>query len=123
MWGNTSKRRTGYYDIYISEINFDNILDTVFNKEHYDFWIKQIEKAAKSITKLTNRKATIKQINDYFKERAVWNEIDGIQYENIPKNENYVYVEGFYYRKRIQLVVYNLLSISKFDYHTGGECI
>lgn len=50
-WGHNSKRRTGYFDIYKSEIICDNVLDTVFKEEHYLFWIEQIEKVGKILTK------------------------------------------------------------------------
>lgn len=120
IWGSNSKMRTGHYEIYISEINTENILDTVFNEEHYRFWVTQIEKAGKAIFKRTQRKATIKLLNDYFKERGMWDEVDGIRYQDIPENDDYVYVTGFYYRKRIQLVAYKLNIITSFDFHQEG---
>ena len=36
-WGNKSKRGSNYYEVYQSEIQIDNILDTVFNEDHYFF--------------------------------------------------------------------------------------
>jgi hypothetical protein len=50
-WGHKSKRNTKEFEIYSANINCENVLDTVFNEEHYEFWVKQIEKAAKVITK------------------------------------------------------------------------
>lgn len=32
-WGETSKRKTGSYEIYKAKVNCENILDTVFNEE------------------------------------------------------------------------------------------
>ena len=51
FWGVKFKNRTGKYDIYKAEIISDDILDTVFNREHYYFWIKQVGKAAKNFIK------------------------------------------------------------------------
>ena len=80
FWGIKFKNKTGKYDIYEIDINNDDedILDTVFNREHYYFWIKQIEKAAKNFVKKTGSKPTLKEINDFFTERNIWAEIDGI---------------------------------------------
>lgn len=69
FWGIKVKNKTGKYDIYTAEIPLDNVLDTVFNREHYYFWVKQIEKAAKNFVKKTGSKPTLKEINDFFKEK------------------------------------------------------
>jgi hypothetical protein len=123
MWGNTSKRKTGYYDIYEGLINCNNILDTVFNEEHYNFWLRQIEKVATNIIKKTGLKPTIKELNDYLKERGSWNKVDGIMFQDLPTNNNFLLVEpikykyksvSFAYRKRIQLAIYNPETIITF---------
>jgi hypothetical protein len=44
IWGQTSKKRTGSFEIYSADIDISTCLDTVFTKEHYEFWYKQIEK-------------------------------------------------------------------------------
>jgi hypothetical protein len=36
-WGIKSKRGSNCYEVYQSEIQIDNILDTVFNEDHYFF--------------------------------------------------------------------------------------
>ncbi len=126
-WGETSKNRTGKYEIYQAEIDCENILDTVFNEEHYSFWLKQIEKAAKSLMKKTGQKPTLKEVNEYFKERAIWDEVDGILFQDLPSNENFLLIKpieyrknnkirkvSFPYRKRIQLAAYNLTIVRNF---------
>lgn len=116
-WGNTSKKATGCYEIYISDIQNENVLDSVFNEDHYFFWLKQVEKIAKVIIKKTQIKPTIKELNDYFKERGTWDEVDGILFQNLPTNPNRLLIRPIKYnikrviiayRKRIQLAVYNL---------------
>ena len=62
QWGQNSKKRTGWYEIYNASIDCSTILDTVFNEEHYQFWLKQVEKAAKTIIKKNN--SALHQHND-----------------------------------------------------------
>src|SRR5688500_257725 len=101
FWGNSSKTRTGEYEIYKADIDTENVLDTVFNKEEYLFWVKQVEKAAKTFVKKTGIKPTLKEINDYFKEKGIWDEVDGILFQDISSNHIHFMVKEFQYRKRI----------------------
>lgn len=121
-WGNNSKRATGSYQIYRAKIKSENILDTVFNEGHYVFWVKQIEKAAKHISIKTGKKASLKEVNEYFKDKAKWSDIaDGILFQDLP-NSNDLLVIGLNYRKRIQLVVYNSNIINNFTLHLEMGC-
>ncbi len=96
-WGDNSKRRTGKYQVYKADINCENVLDTVFNEDHYRFWNKQIEKAAEKIAKVTGYKPTIKEVNAYFKKNNNWSSVDGIMFQDLPKNQNFLMVVSFYY--------------------------
>jgi len=121
-WGNESKRSTGYYEVYTGLIDCENVLDTVFNEGHYIFWVEQIEKAAKKIIKITGRKATIREINSYFTENAKWSEItSGIMFQDLPFS-NDLLIEGFNYRKRIQLAVFNIGIILTFAFYFEQKC-
>lgn len=122
QWGHNSKQKTGYFEIYQSKIVTDNFLDTVFNEEHYRFWIKQVEKAADFIRSKTGIKPTIKEVNEYFLEKAIWDEVDGIIFQDIPEKDNILKVKSFYYRKRIQAVIYNLEIITTFVLHSEDRC-
>lgn len=122
QWGHKSKSATGYFEIYGAEISVNGFLDTVFNEEHYRFWLRQVEKAADFINAKTGLKPTIKEVNEYFKERAIWVEVDGIIFQDIPERDEMLKVKSFYYRKRIQAVVYNREIITNFVYHDGGAC-
>ena len=86
-----AKRNYGYYEIYESEI--DNVLNSVFNEEQYYFWYKQIEKVAKVIILKTNLKPSIKELNDYFKQRETWDDLDGILFQDLPTNSNKLLIE------------------------------
>jgi len=124
-WGQNSKKSTGYYEIYSCEIFDDRILDTVFNETHYYFWLKQIEKVARKIIEKTEQKPTLKELNDYFKERGTWDEVDGIKFQDLPSSPQTLFVKPiqygtrkrvFAYRKRIQIAVYNIEIIANFTF-------
>ena len=114
-WGRVSKKRTGEYEIYSGSIDFEDVLDTVFNEDDYLLWIDIIEKAAVKFVKKTNRKPNLKELNDYLKDRGAFEGIDGIMFQDISKNPEHYLVEEFQYKKRIQLVAYNLRIISNFE--------
>jgi hypothetical protein len=80
QWGHNSKKGTGKFEIYTSKIDYENVLDTVFNEEHYNFWLTTLEKVAKKILVKTHQKPTLKELNDYFKERGSWNDVSAIQF-------------------------------------------
>jgi hypothetical protein len=121
-WGRTAKRRTRYYEVYKATVNCENVLDTVFNEDHYTFWIKNIEKAINKYMKSGKNSLTLKYINDFFKEKGVFEGIDGVLFQDISDNpENWI-VKKFQYKKRIQIAVYNLDIISNFALEFEAEC-
>lgn len=123
-WGNNSKRKTKYYEVYECDLNSENYIDTVFNEEHYYFWINQLEKIAKKIMAKTKEKPTLKELNDYIKDKNIWPEVDFIQFQDLPVNSERALVKPITYkygkvrtvafRKRIQIAVYNKEIISNF---------
>lgn len=126
-WGKTSKKGTGFYEIYKCNIICDDILDTVFNEEHYYFWLEQIEKVASLIIQKTGLKPMLKELNDYFFDKGIWDDVDGIQFQDLPLNPKYLKVKisdkkVFAYRKRIQIAVYNQEIISNFEYLKREAC-
>lgn len=126
-WGHNSKKRTGYFEVYTCDLNSENFLDTVFNEEHYYFWIRQLEKIAKKIMIKTSEKPTLKELNDYIRDKKIWPQIDYIQFQDLPINSEKALVKPIEYRqgykrkfrtvafrKRIQISVYNQKIISNF---------
>jgi len=126
-WGRNSKKRTGYFEVYNCEIELENCLDTVFNEEHYYFWMNQLETIAKAITNLTKEKPTLKELNDYIRDKNVWPQVECIQFQDLPINSErslvkpieykYNKVRTVAFRKRIQIAVYNHEIISNFALH------
>lgn len=104
----------------------NNYLDTVFNEQHYYFWLRQLEKIAQTIIKKTKEKPTLKELNDYIRDRGIWKEIDFIQFQDLPLGDKHSFVKPIEYnngkirtiafRKRIQIAVYNPDIICKFSF-------
>ena len=131
-WGHDSKTRTKYFEVYICDLDLEDMLDTVFNETHYNFWVEQIEKVAKKIMAKTHLKPTLKELNEYFKEIGSWNEVSAIQFQDLPTNNNHLMVQPiqykhkrviFSYRKRIQIAVYNPKIISNFAFLKREQCV
>ena len=111
-WGEKSKNNQ--YQIYSAKIVSENVLDTVFNKDHYQFFISALERTAKAILELTGKKPTQVDICEYLNTRAKWKEkIDVLLACDIPTgtSENL----PIHVRKRIQAAVYNKSCINEFQ--------
>ena len=117
FWGITSKKNTGWYEVYSAEIDCEDVLDTVFSEEQYNFWIRQIKKAEAAFKSKTKVRPTLKDLNDYFLDHGIWSKFGGIMFQDIANNEWHYIVKGFQYRKRIQLAVYKPDIISNFAHH------
>ena len=122
FWGNVKKRKTGEFVIYSCDIDCENVLDTVFNEKHYYYWIKTIEKVAKNILQKTGLKPSLKDLNDYIRAHGVWDDVDGIMFQDISENPIHFMVKEFQYKKRIQIALYAKNKISKFAHHYTGVC-
>ena len=121
-WGRTAKKRYGFYEVYKSEINCENVLDTVFDEDHYTLWVGNIEKAIQRFLKNSKGTLTLKYINDFFKEKGIFDDIDGVLFQDITDNPDFWIINKFQYKKRIQLAVYNLAIISNFTFNFEAEC-
>ncbi len=121
-WGRTAKKRKGYYEVYKATINCENVLDTVFNEAHYNFWIENIERAIAKFMKSGKNSLTLKYINDFFNEKGFFDGIDGVLFQDISDNPDNWIVKKFQYKKRIQLAVYKLTIISNFVLEFEAEC-
>jgi hypothetical protein len=121
FWGNSAKKATGYYEVYRAEIDCSDVLDTVFNEDHYKFWVRQMEKIKKRFA-ATGENPTLKQLNDYFLQKGIWSKFTGIMFQDIGSSKDYQFIKEFQYKKRIQLAVYQKIW-SNFAYHYEGKCV
>ena len=130
-WGEDFKKKTGSYDVYSTCIDVENCINTVFNEEQYFFFRNCIEKAISHFEK-EGKEITLKRVHEFLSDKF-WNKmgISGIIYDDLPfnptqkPNRKYSVIEYkennntrfFYYRKRIQIVVFNLKNIRNFELH------
>lgn len=111
-WGIKSKNNN--YQIYSARIISDKVLDTVFNKDHYQLFISALERTARTIVKLTGKKPTQVDICEYLNTRAKWKDkIDVLLACDIPTGRSEVLPIPV--RKRIQAAVYNVDCINEFQ--------
>lgn len=119
-WGEVSKRATGKYDVYSSTIDVEDFLNTVFNEEHYNAWVDAIEKLALKFKMELGKALSLKELNDYFREKGLYKDISGVIFQDISNNQSHYLIKGLQYKKRIQLAVFNKRCIESFVYlHTG----
>jgi len=125
QWGYSSKTETERFEVYEGDIDIKDVLDTVFNKEHYEWWLEQIEIAVKEIKRIksSNKKPTLKQLNDFFKGSGAWDDIKGVMFQDLSENPDLLLIapietsrgpKPFVYRKRIQLALYDLSFLTNF---------
>ncbi|WP_430827306.1 hypothetical protein [Chryseobacterium indologenes] len=125
-WGEDYKifypKDPGYYSIYKANLKNDKFLDTVFNEEGYNFFIDSINEAYIELRKRKNS-ITLLNVNRFLADN-VWNRlgITGIVYDDKPVNKeekgrNSSMIPPLYYRKRIQIVCFDIKLINNFALH------
>ena len=121
FWGQDFKvfGKSKSYDIYKADLKVENCLNTVFNEEHYLFFKEMVEIAIKNC-KSINRTVTLDEVHVFL--AKVWLKfgIEGIIYDDKPtnsKNKSRVYSEipDLYYKKRIQVVIFDMKNIRNFE--------
>ena len=123
---NNSKANSDSYDIYTADLNIENCLNTVFDEEHFTNFIEIIEEAILYF-KSKRKPITLEEINRFLADR-VWARlgIEGIIYDDKPtnpRNKNRIYSEipNLYYKKRIQMVLFELKNISNFELYFENQ--
>ncbi|MCH4183320.1 MAG: hypothetical protein LKF48_09215 [Prevotella sp.] len=120
LWGMTSKRSTGGYEVYTCQLSGENFLDTAFNEEERNFFTQQINKVANTFIAKTSRKPDIKYICKYLNNNAGWKEkLDGIVIEDTPGGRSNLIDAKKYtypYKKRTQVGVFNRNCIKDFRF-------
>lgn len=124
-WGIDSKKvksPMGCYDVYSSIIKEENLLNTVFDEEHYFYFIEMIDLAIEKIkTTGISHHLSLNKVNRYLTDN-IWNAtgFTGIIFEDIPSNvplkkRIYSVIPPLYYVKRIQIVVFDEKIITNFE--------
>lgn len=119
-WGEDFKiQKTGYYDIYRAHLDCENCINSVFDEEGYFFLREKIEETIKYF-KSQKVIVTLEQVNRFLADH-IWRAIgiEGIIYDDKPTNPKksdriYSDIPDLYYKKRIQIVIFNLKNIHSF---------
>jgi hypothetical protein len=122
-WGQDFKKNTGFYDIYCASLDVDNCINAVFDEEGYFFFRNKIEETIAYFYKEGIR-VTLEQVHRFLSDN-IWKEfgIEGIIYDDKPinpsKKTNRIYSEipDLYFKKRIQIVLFNLKNVRNFALH------
>ncbi len=101
------------FEVYIAGLNIDftqeHFLDTVFNEAHYNFFIHNIERFAEEFWVNNQRKPSLVEFNTFIAAKQIWSSIRAIRFQDLPSNNTYDYlkVRNFFYKKRIQIAVFD----------------
>lgn len=119
-WGKDRKKRTGQYDIYSAEIDEENMINACFDEQGYFFFKKSIEDAIEMF-KSKGLKITLSEVQRYLVEKF-WPTVGvtGIIYDDLPQKIQapgriYSVIPPLYYKKRIQIAVFNVKNIVNFE--------
>lgn len=126
-WGEDSKTKaTGHYDIYRAYLDCGNCIDAVFDEEGYFSFRRAIERAIANFEKY-ELEVTLDQVNRFLADE-IWGPlgITGIIYDDKPRNPRksdrvYTKIPELYYKKRIQMVLFNLENIHNFEFHSSSR--
>ena len=127
-WGQDSKihEKSESYDIYWTDLNIKSCINAVFDEEGYVFFMNVIKEAIKHF-KTKGKSFTLAEINRFLAEK-VWPKhgIEGIIYDDKPVNPRYkdrVHSEipDLYYKKRIQVVIFDLKNILNFELYLKNK--
>ena len=130
FWGQDFKSsgKSQSYDVYKAGLKIENCLNTVFNEEHYQFFKEMIEVAIQNCKRKNNQKSVSLDEVHAFLSKNVWSKlgVEGIIYDDKPtnpKNKSRVYSEipDLYYKKRIQVVIFDLKNISNFELYLEDQ--
>jgi hypothetical protein len=124
-----SKNFGNKFDVYTSELRFEDIneemIDTVFNKEDYESFVSSIERFARMYSqKNKGAKPTLEQFNNFTHDFNIWKGVKALRFQDLPADDSkdFLAVRGFYYKKRIQIVVYDRHIIHNFKFYLQKEC-
>jgi hypothetical protein len=128
FWGRDKKKdKTGFYDVYRAHITDNSILNASFSEKDYFQFRKMLDDTIQ-LFKSQGKKITLLQVNRFLADK-VWPNlgIKGIIFDDLPQNKdakNRVYsdIDPFYYKRRIQLVVFDLFYIHNFTIFKEELC-
>ena len=101
-------------------MNFEagkDVIDTVFNEKHYYKFVEKIEAFAKVYINKFGQKPTLQDFNNFVLDNnlPLWKEINAIRFQDLPLNDkrDYLQIKGFFYKKRIQIALFDATKMTK----------
>ncbi len=127
-WGHSKKCNGNIYKkfiIYKSTLTFDeeDFIDTVFNEEDYLNFVEIVEKFAKKYQKQLKSIPNLEEFNEFIEDFEVWTNLKVIRFQDLPVSNSHILVNGYYYKKRIQIRVNDPSVISTFTPYKEIDCI
>ena len=125
-WGESHKKnRYKTYSIFKTTLTFEdeNFIDTVFKEDDYYYFIEKVEDFARKYQKKFHKRPTLEEFNDFIDDFNLWAEIDVIRFQDVPENNYFVEVDGYYYKKRIQIRVKNPKIVTNFVHYKDLLCL
>ena len=123
---NNPRAKAETYDVYTADLNIANCINTVFCEEDYVYFVKLVETAIQHFKNM-HKQVTLDMVHCYFAEK-IWREhgVEGIIYDDKPtnpKHKNRIYSEipDLYYKKRIQVVLFDLKNIRNFELYLENQ--
>ena len=113
-------KKLAQFDIYQAELDIDlsadNVIDTVFNEEDYRKFVENAEKFAHQHYEMFGEKPSLEDFNDFISDSGIWTDIIAIRFQDLPTkgNRTYLKIKRFYYKKRIQIALYDVTKIHTF---------
>ena len=123
---NNPRAKSDSFDVYTADLNIEKCVNTVFDEEDYTNFVEAIEDI---IQHFKNKRipVTLEKVNRFLADE-VWKKhgITGIIFDDKPtnpKNKNRVYSEipDLYYKKRIQVVIFDLKNVRNFELHLENQ--
>lgn len=126
-WWGDEKKKNKYkqFSIYKAVLTFDenSFIDTVFNEKDYYGFVASIEKVSKLYQKKYKKKPSLEEFNDFMTDFNIWKDICIVRFQDIPKNDYLMEVNGYYYKKRIQIRVNDPKIITNFVHEKDLYCV
>jgi hypothetical protein len=128
FWGQDRKKsRTGFYDIYKAEIEETDLLNASFDEKTY-FRFRQMIEDTISHFNAKRRQISLLKVNRFLADNF-WGKhnVKGIIYDDLPQNNPskgrfYSEIPPLYYKKRIQIVVFDKEIINNFAIEKESVC-
>lgn len=126
-WGEDSKKKkTGYYDIYWAHIEEENLLNACFSEDGYLLFRDSIDEVIQHF-KNNGLKVSLDEVSRYLADNY-WPSmgVTGIIYDDLPQKalspgRTYSVIPPLFYRKRIQIVVFNVENIVNFGLEAARQ--